>query len=253
MSRLFALAGLLGLAAPLFAAPTLPKVPPGFQVELVLEAPAIEAPTALCVASNGDVYFAEDPMDMSGPPTKPLDRIWLLKGGDPKKKVLFADKMWAVMGLEIARDKLYVVHAPHVTVFTLDAEGKAKKREELFDDLGPSVAGVPSFNDHIPSRHPHGHGRLALRLDRRQGHPEDGAQGEGRAVPFTSPRDVGGTRRRAIISAWRAAASFASGPTAPVSKSSPAARAIISTCQWMNTTAYLCATTPTTAAAGGHG
>ena len=150
MSRLFALAGLFGLAVPLSAAP-LPKAPPGFQVELILEAPAIEAPTALCVASNGDVYFAEDPMDMAGPPSKPLDKIWLLKGGDPKKKILFADKMWAVMGLEIVRDKLYVVHAPHVTVFTLDADGKAKKREELFDDLGPKVAGVPSFNDHIPS------------------------------------------------------------------------------------------------------
>ena len=36
-------------------------------------------------------------------------------------------------------------------VFTLDAEGKAKERKELFSDLGPPVAGVPSFNDHIPS------------------------------------------------------------------------------------------------------
>jgi putative membrane-bound dehydrogenase-like protein len=151
MPRLFAFTALLVLSAPLSGASPLLKAPPGFRVELVLEAPAIEAPTALCVASNGDVYFAEDPMDMAGPPTKPLDKIWLLKGGDPNKKILFADKMWAVMGLEIVRDKLYVVHAPHVTVFTLDADGKAKKREELFDDLGPPVAGVPSFNDHVPS------------------------------------------------------------------------------------------------------
>src|SRR5229473_793369 len=62
------------------------KAPEGFKVELVLQAPDIEAPTALCVAPNGDVYFAEDPMDMAGPPTKNLDRIWLLKGGDPNKK-----------------------------------------------------------------------------------------------------------------------------------------------------------------------
>ena len=129
----------------------MPKAPPGFKVEIVLEAPDIEAPTALCVAPNGDVYFAEDPMDMRGPPTKNLDKIWLLHGGDPKKKVLFADKMWAVMGLEIVGDKLYVVHAPHVTVFTLNADGTAKERKELFDDLGPPVAGVPGFNDHIPS------------------------------------------------------------------------------------------------------
>jgi len=143
----------LGLApsAPAPATDPLPKVPDGFKVELVLQAPDIEAPTALCVAANGDVYFAEDPMDMSGPPTKNLDRIWLLKGGDPQRKVLFTEQMWAVMGLEIVGDKLFVVHAPHVTVFTLDAEGKAKERKELFTDLGPPVAGVPSFNDHIPS------------------------------------------------------------------------------------------------------
>jgi putative heme-binding domain-containing protein len=138
-------------AAPAFAADPLPKVPDGFMAELVLQAPDVEAPTALCVAPNGDVYFAEDPMDMRGPPTKNIDKIWLLKGGDPKQKVLFADQMWAVMGLEIVGDKLYVVHAPHVTAFTLDAEGKAKSRTELFDDLGPKVAGRPSFNDHIPS------------------------------------------------------------------------------------------------------
>jgi hypothetical protein len=71
---------LLALLAPLCvltlaAAEPLPKVPDGFKCEVVLEAPDIEAPTALCVAPNGDVYFAEDPMDMSGPPTKNLDRI----------------------------------------------------------------------------------------------------------------------------------------------------------------------------------
>jgi putative membrane-bound dehydrogenase-like protein len=147
---------LLALLAPvcvltLAAAEPLPKVPDGFKCEVVLEAPDIEAPTALCVAPNGDVYFAEDPMDMSGPPTKNLDRIWLLKGGDPHKKILFAENMWAVMGLELVGDKLYCVNAPHVTVFTLDADGKAKDKKDLFSDLGPPVAGVPSFNDHIPS------------------------------------------------------------------------------------------------------
>src|SRR5262249_60758996 len=64
---------------------------------------------------------------------------------------LCGDQMLAVMGLEVVGAKLYVVHAPHVTVFTLDAEGRAKERKELFSDLGPPVAGVPSFNDHIPS------------------------------------------------------------------------------------------------------
>ncbi len=141
----------LAFVTPLSPPRPMPKVPPGFAVELVLEAPAIEAPTALCVAPNGDVYFAEDPMDMRGPPTKNIDKIWLLERGDPGKKVLIADKMWAVMGLELVGNKLYVVHAPYVSVFTLDRRGRPAKREDLFNDLGPRVAGLPSFNDHIPS------------------------------------------------------------------------------------------------------
>ncbi len=148
---LLAPACLLALATPLFADEPLPKVPDGFKCEIVLQAPDIEAPTALCVAPNGDVYFAEDPMDMAGPPTKNLDRIWLLKGGDPHKKILFAENMWAVMGLELVGDKLYCVNAPHVTVFSLNADGTAKDKTDLFSDLGPPMAGVPSFNDHIPS------------------------------------------------------------------------------------------------------
>jgi len=139
---------------PLSVAPAqtpLLKAPPGFRVELVLQAPDIEAPTALAVAPNGDVYYAEDPMDMRGPTTKNIDKIWLLRGGDPKKKVLVADQMWAVMGMELVRDKLFVVHPPYVSVFTLDNDGKVKAREDLFTDLGPKVAGLPSFNDHVCS------------------------------------------------------------------------------------------------------
>jgi hypothetical protein len=68
---------LLALLAPLCvltlaAAEPLPKVPDGFKCEVVLEAPDIEAPTALCVAPNGDVYFAEDPMDMAARPPRTL-------------------------------------------------------------------------------------------------------------------------------------------------------------------------------------
>src|SRR5262249_22781790 len=145
------LAALFLAASPARAQQAVPKVPDGFKVELLLAAPEIEAPTALCVAPNGDVYFAEDPMDMRGPSNKNLDKIWLLKGGDPKKKILFADQLWAVMGMEVVRDKLYVVHYPFISVFTLDAEGKAKKREDLFTDCGPKSAPPGGFNDHVPS------------------------------------------------------------------------------------------------------
>ena len=143
----------------------------GFKVELVLEAPAIEAPTALAVAPNGDVYFAEDPMDMRGPPTKNIDRSGCCKGGDPKKKILFADKMWAVMGLEVvARQALRRSSA-------LRQRLHARRRGQGEGPRGPlhrpRAAGRRAAGLQRPrsERHPHGHGRLALRLDRRQGHP----------------------------------------------------------------------------------
>ena len=97
----------------------------------MLQAPDIEAPTALAVAANGDVYYAEDPMDMSGPPTKNIDKIWLLPGGDPKKRKLVAEQMWAVMGLEVVRDKLFVVHPPYVSVFTIVKDGTLSKSRGL--------------------------------------------------------------------------------------------------------------------------
>jgi putative heme-binding domain-containing protein len=148
---LTAAALVLEFAANVIAQDPLPKVPDGFKIELVAQAPEIEAPTALAVAGNGDVYFAEDPMDMRGPSNKNADKIWLWKGGDPKKRILIADKMWAVMGLEIVRDKLFVVHYPFISVFTLDADGKAIKREDLFTDVGPKSAPPGGFNDHVPS------------------------------------------------------------------------------------------------------
>jgi putative heme-binding domain-containing protein len=151
MSRTLSLFTLLFAVAAAPAATPVPRAPSGFRVELILEAPDIEAPTALAVASNGDVYYADDPMDMRGPPTQNLDRIWLLRGGDPKQRVVFADKMWAVMGMELVGSRLFVVHPPHVTVFTLNPDGTARDRRELFADLGPKVAGLPSFNDHVPS------------------------------------------------------------------------------------------------------
>jgi len=84
--RSFAIFTGLLISLPAFADEPLPKAAPGFKVELVLKAPDIESPTALAVAPNGDVYYAEDPMDMRGPPTKNIDKIWMLKGGDPKQK-----------------------------------------------------------------------------------------------------------------------------------------------------------------------
>ena len=75
----------------------LPKAPEGWKVELAAEAPAIVFPTALVAAADGSLYLGQDPMDMPGPPTKPIDSIVRIKDGKVK---VFADRLWAVMGLE---------------------------------------------------------------------------------------------------------------------------------------------------------
>src|SRR5258708_12781137 len=84
MSRLLAPLCLLALAAPSFAAEEpMPKVPDGFKCEIVLQAPHIEAPTALCVPPHGDVSFAESPPAMTTPPTKNHDPIRPLNPSHP--------------------------------------------------------------------------------------------------------------------------------------------------------------------------
>src|SRR5262249_20055171 len=53
----------------------LPKVAPGWKVERVAQAPEILFPTAVVAAPDGTVYLGQDPMDMPGPPTEPIDSV----------------------------------------------------------------------------------------------------------------------------------------------------------------------------------
>src|SRR3954452_19724482 len=75
----------------------MPEVSPGWTISLVAEAPKILFPTAIVAAPDGTVYLGQDPMEMPGPPTKPIDSVVALKDG---KVSVFAENLWAVMGLE---------------------------------------------------------------------------------------------------------------------------------------------------------
>src|SRR5690349_11855967 len=98
---LFGLVALALLATETPAAPPapLPKVADGWKIELVAQAPQIVFPTAAVAAPDGTLYLGQDPMDMPGPPTAPTDSVVALKDG---KVTVFAEKLWAVMGLEWA-------------------------------------------------------------------------------------------------------------------------------------------------------
>ncbi len=127
----------------------LPAVPPNWHIELVTQAPDISFPTAIVQAPDGNVYLGQDPMDMPGPPTSPIDSIVTLRDGKLQR---FAEKLWSVMGLEWIDDTLYVVHAPYLSALRdTDGDGKADQRVDLMTGLGPKLPGFSGINDHVAS------------------------------------------------------------------------------------------------------
>lgn len=138
------------LLSPLiFGAEPLPKVGKGWKAELVVKAPEIEYPTAIVAAPDGTLYLGRDPMDMPGPPTKPIDSVVTIKDGNVRP---FATGLWAVMGLELIDDTLFVVHAPYLSAFKdTDGDGKADQRFDLMTGLGPKLPGFSGINDHVAS------------------------------------------------------------------------------------------------------
>jgi putative heme-binding domain-containing protein len=133
---------------------SLPTPAPGWSIELAAEAPRVLFPTAIVAAPDGTLYIGSDPMDMTGPPTAPIDRVLSLKGA---LTTVFADKLWSVMGLEWLDGTLYVVHAPFLSAFRdIDGDGKADSRLDLVTGLGPERPGFNGINDHIASGVRHG-------------------------------------------------------------------------------------------------
>ncbi len=140
------------------AAPTStarPKAQPGFQVDLVAEAPAILWPSAILALDDGSILVGEDRMDMPGPTDQPLDRVirlaWDADG--TLTKTAFASGLYAVMGLEQQDGDVFVMNMPHLTrLRDRDGDGVAEEREEILTNLGPPAPGWPGgFNDHIVS------------------------------------------------------------------------------------------------------
>ena len=137
------------LAQDKHAKPQLPIPAQGWSIQRVVEAPDILFPTAAVSAPDGTLYLGQDPMDMPGPPTQPIDSVVAIRDG---KVTVFAEKLWAVMGLEWVGDTLYVVHPPYLSAFKdTDGDGKADSRVDLVTGLGPKLPGFSGINDHVAS------------------------------------------------------------------------------------------------------
>ena len=126
-----------------------PGVPEGWTISLIAKAPSILFPTAVVVAPDGTTYVGQDPMDMPGPPSKPIDSVVAIKDG---KVRTFADGLHAVMGLEWSDGTLYVVHAPFLSALTdTDGDGRGDRRDDLMTGLGPANPAFSGINDHVAS------------------------------------------------------------------------------------------------------
>ncbi len=125
---------------------------PDFKVELLYSVPEVEHPSVVTCDDDGNLFVGEDPMDMRGPTSKEFDRVLFIQfgpDGKPIKKTVFCDKLAAVFGLIWHDGALYVMHAPHYSVFRdTDGDGVADERKDLATGFGPP-AGVYGFNDHI--------------------------------------------------------------------------------------------------------
>jgi hypothetical protein len=87
---------------------------------------------------DGSLLVAEDMMDMPGPADQPVDRLFLLRfqPDGTFTKTLFADRLYAVMGIQQIDDAIYVMNMPHLTVLRdVDGDGVADQRQELLSDL----------------------------------------------------------------------------------------------------------------------
>jgi putative membrane-bound dehydrogenase-like protein len=144
--RSWVVAILMLVAPSLASAQGLQTISSDWKIEVMAEFPTVKYCSVVCCAPDGRIFLAEDPMDQVGPPDKPGDRI-LCRQLDGTWTV-FADKLYAVFGLQYLDGKLFVHHCPKLSVFD-DAGTVGKNRVDLIECTNPKPwAGM---NDHIPS------------------------------------------------------------------------------------------------------
>ena len=121
----------------------LPKTAAGWSIELIAQTPLIHAPTAVLETPEGTLFLAQDPMDLNGPPTQPIDYIVTLRWVNGQLiRTRFAENLGPVMGLEWTGDTLLVAHAPLLTALRdTDGDGRADQRTDLVrPKIRPSMA-----------------------------------------------------------------------------------------------------------------
>ena len=122
----------------------LPKPPEDWRIELVASAPEVQHPSVVCVAPDGRVFVAEDPMDIRAPANSAQGRILCFHPDG--RRTVFAENLYAVFGMQYLEGKLYVLHNPKFSVFSDDG----KTRTDLIESTHPNPSAL-DWNDHVPA------------------------------------------------------------------------------------------------------
>lgn len=140
---------LLALVIRLGAAePAQPTPPPGWQLDLVAQAPAIQHPGAIATAPDGRVFVAEDPMDITTERPDVTEGRIVCFHPDGRRTV-FVDRIGAAFGLQYLEGKLYVLHNPYLSTWE-DRGDHGTNRVDLVRNTNPNWHAL-GWNDHIPA------------------------------------------------------------------------------------------------------
>src|SRR5881394_1980734 len=138
--RLFFVSFVIFCCSSAFGASVLSQPIAGWRIELVAEAPKLRHPSVVACAPDGRVFVAEDPMDISLPKADAAEGRILCVHPDGRITV-FAEKLYAVFGLQYLEGKLYVLHNPRFSVFD-DHNGVGRQRRELIEQTLPEPSAL---------------------------------------------------------------------------------------------------------------
>jgi putative membrane-bound dehydrogenase-like protein len=133
-----------------FAAPPLPTVPDGFEIEIAAEFPVVERPVMACFDERGRLFLvdssgANEPFEklLKNPP----HRIVVIEDtdGDGKfdRRTVFADKLVMPQGVLPYRGAVYTASPPSVwKLEDTDGDGVCDKRTEIVTEFGSNGNGA---------------------------------------------------------------------------------------------------------------
>ena len=126
-----------------------PRTAPGWELELVAQAPDLVHPSVVCTAPDGRVFVAEDPMDIRADVAADAPKGRILCLHPDGRRTVFADGLHAVFGMQYLEGRLLVLHNPRFTAFR-DAGDRGTDPDELVTQTNPKPWAL-DWNDHVPA------------------------------------------------------------------------------------------------------